>query len=105
MSEKLNTTITKAAIALWEKKDPIEELKAIGFRDATEVEFKKEDICLLIYPEESEIAFGMVSKVEEKHVTFIYYEQIRSGESAERVQIPRKLFLALKIEPEYEECC
>lgn len=98
MGKKLNTTITKTALALWAGKDPIKELKKIGFRNATEVKFKKEDICLLIYPEESEIAFGMVSGANDKHVTFICYEQIGSGETAVHVQVPKKLFMALKIE-------
>ncbi len=98
MSKEFNATVTRTALAVWAKKDPIEELKAIGFKEATEMEFKVDDICLIIYPEESEIAFGLVSNVGDDHVTFTFYEQIGSGERAMHVQIPREMFLALKVE-------
>lgn len=94
----INTIVNETAIALWAKTNPIEELKAIGFKKATDVEFELEDTCFMVFPEESEIAFGRVIRTSKDYIIVDCYEQIRSGELALCAQIPKKICLALKYE-------
>ena len=98
MGKTINTIVNETAIALWATTNPVEKLKAIGFKKATDVEFELGDTCFMVFPEESEIAFGRVIRTSKDHITVDCYEQIGSGEMAMHALIPKEICLALKYE-------
>lgn len=97
-----NRIVTKGAIALWASDAPEAELAKIGFVQVDEANLRIEDICLIVDFQTSTLAFGMVHKMDESHITFVFYEEI-GGLCAEMVQFPKKNILVRKLKNSAED--
>lgn len=91
-----NRKITQSALALWTALEPLKALEEIGFVTIDEAGLEKEDICLIVDVQEGSLAFGMMQKMDENTVTFIYYEEI-NGTSANCIQFPKKNIMVYKL--------